>query len=383
MRNIKVLHIASFTGNIGDNASHNGFYNLLKFFLNINTLKINQLEIRKAYKNYILEDKLLWDSNFVNNVNQHDLTIIGGGNFFAPWIEESKTGTIFDLSKEQILKIKKPLIFNSIGFDPYYADYSDKTLKKFKKFIYNLNLNPNILVTVRNDGSFEHIENLINKKTAKKIFEVPDSGFFIKPLKSELKNFCKEDYIAINLAVDLLDKRFKNSEINYEEYLLELQIWILKVHNKYCNIKFIFIPHIYSDLNAITDLFKLLPDKLIRENILISPYLQGKDSEKIFDIYFNAKLVVGNRFHTSVCSISRSIPTIGLVTYRKLKDLYIKLDLEELLIDANKKDFSKGLFLLTDKILEDKKYYQKKYKQINNKLKEQASKFMKKIRITK
>lgn len=379
MKTLKLLHIASFTGNIGDNASHNGLYFLLKKYLKVSSLEIDELEIRKAYKNYIYEDKLLWNNNFVKNVNKHDLTVIGGGNFFAPWIEDSQTGTMFDLSKEQILQISKPLIFYSIGFDPYYADYTTNTLKKFEEFIDNLSLNPNILVAVRNDGSIEHIEKLINKNTSEKIFEVPDSGFFIKPLKSQLKNFCKENYIAINLAVDLLDKRFKNSEIDYCEYLEELRNWILEVHNNYKNIKFIFIPHIYSDYYAITDLFRLLPDKLIRENIMVSPYLEGKDSEKIFDIYFNAKLVIGNRFHTNVCSISRSIPTIGLVTYRKLRDLYNKLDLTELYVDANKKNFNKKLFRLTDEILKDQNLYQKRYKNIQKKLKQQASKFMKNL----
>lgn len=379
MKTLKILHIASFTGNIGDNASHNGLYFLLKKYLKVSTLKIDELEIRKAYKNYIYDDKLLWDNNFIKNVNQHDLTVIGGGNFFAPWIEDSKTGTMFDLSKEQILQIKKPLIFYSIGFDPYYADYTTNTLKKFEEFIDNLSLNPNILIAVRNDGSLEHIEELINKNTAKKIFEVPDSGFFIKPLKSELKNFCKEKYIAINLAVDLLEKRFKDSEINYEEYLQELKIWILDIHIKYKNIKFIFIPHIYSDYYAITDLFRLLPDKLIRENIMVSPYLEGKDSEKVFDIYFNAKLVIGNRFHTNVCSISQSVPTIGLVTYRKLKDLYKKLDLTEFYVDANKQNFNKKLFRLSEQILKDESLYQKKYKKIKKKLEQQVLEFMKNL----
>jgi len=370
MKKLEILHIASFSGNIGDNASHNGLYSLLKKYLEIDSLKIDELEIRKAYKNYNLDDKILWDEEFIINVNNHDLTVIGGGNFFAPWIEESKTGTMFDLSKEQILQMKKPLIFYSIGFDPYYGKYSKNTLKNFEKFINNLSLNPNILVAVRNDGSIEHIEKLINKNTANKIYEVPDSGFFIKRLDTELNNFCKDEYIAINLAVDGLEKRFSNSEIEYNEYLEELKKWFLKVNNKYKDIKFVFIPHIYSDLYAISDLLKLLPDKLIRENILVAPYLQGKNSEKIFNIYFNANLVIGNRFHTNVCSISQSVPTIGLVTYRKLKDLYLKLEIEDLMVDANKKDFSKRLYKLTKESLENRD--RNRYKIINKKLETQV-----------
>lgn len=58
---MNILHIASFSGNIGDNISHIGFENILSQ-LHIN-LDITRLEIRKFYNNYNLGDKRFFDQS--------------------------------------------------------------------------------------------------------------------------------------------------------------------------------------------------------------------------------------------------------------------------------------------------------------------------------
>lgn len=76
----KILHVASFVGNIGDNASHMGLHNILKSIVKI-PFTIDEMEIRRFYKNYNLPDKMMFDSQFVHLANCYDLLIIGGGWF--------------------------------------------------------------------------------------------------------------------------------------------------------------------------------------------------------------------------------------------------------------------------------------------------------------
>ena len=76
---MKILHVASFKGNIGDNASHMGFYKILK--LHLIDFKVKKIEIRKFYKNYKKSDALSFDDKFVESINNYDLCIIGGGGF--------------------------------------------------------------------------------------------------------------------------------------------------------------------------------------------------------------------------------------------------------------------------------------------------------------
>ena len=52
---MKILHIASFRGNIGDNASHLGFYSILDQV--IKNYSVERIEMRKFYKNYNGDDK--------------------------------------------------------------------------------------------------------------------------------------------------------------------------------------------------------------------------------------------------------------------------------------------------------------------------------------
>ena len=48
---MKILHIASFNGNIGDNAHHNGFRKNFSEIIGVRNLIWDELEIRKFYWN--------------------------------------------------------------------------------------------------------------------------------------------------------------------------------------------------------------------------------------------------------------------------------------------------------------------------------------------
>lgn len=371
MKKVRILHIASFTGNIGDNASHNGLYHLLKNYLKLD-INITTLEMRKAYLNYKEKDHWSWDKKLINKINSFDLTIIGGGNFFAPWIEDSSSGTTINLPLNLIDFIKKPVMFHSIGFDPYINKYTDNTIDKFSNFINKLTNNPNLIVAVRNDGSKKHLDKLVKKEISSKINQIPDTGFFIKLKNKVIEEFLKDKYIAINLAKDMINNRF-SSKFSYNNYLKELAKWLKWMENKYLDFKFVFVPHIYSDIEAINDLLKLLPDMFKRTKIIISPYLQNKNSENLFYIYKNAQFTIGNRFHTNVCSIGLSTPTIALVTYIKLNDLYKELNLKERVIIA------KELIKLTISTLENRNNISSKYIDICKELEIDAKLFLNKL----
>lgn len=55
---MKILHLASHTGNIGDNISHIGLHNILNQILG-NDYTMDNLEIRKSYNIYKNEFKRL------------------------------------------------------------------------------------------------------------------------------------------------------------------------------------------------------------------------------------------------------------------------------------------------------------------------------------
>ena len=77
---MKILHVASFKGNVGDNANHNGLRHKLASVLNV-PLDYDEIEIRRFYMKYDGPDKLKFDMKFAELANQYELVIIGVGNF--------------------------------------------------------------------------------------------------------------------------------------------------------------------------------------------------------------------------------------------------------------------------------------------------------------
>ena len=176
MRTIKILHVASFTGNIGDNASHLGLYNVLKTVLG-DRLDIEQVEIRRFYKKYSLADKMNFDLEFTQKANAKDLLILGGGGFLDYWVPNSETGTTFDMSDEILDKLIVPTLFVSVGCMPHQP-VPEGNIDKFHHFLQKVGSKKNMRIAVRNDGSILEIKRLFGSEFEGIITEILDNGFF-------------------------------------------------------------------------------------------------------------------------------------------------------------------------------------------------------------
>lgn len=353
---MKILQIASFDGNIGDIANHNGFRNsLIKKMGSIENIQFTNLEMRKFYKNW---NDLSFDENFVNYANEFDLVVFGGGGFFELKWEYSVTGTTINISNELLEKIKPPIIFNCIG-TTMAKGASKNTIKKFKNFIDYCIHSKKILFTVRNDGSLELIKTLYGDEYAKKVIKVPDGGFFIKPKEfhhSEIA-FSGENYIAVNIASDMPDIRFsgKNGLITKNEFILKFGEFINIILNKYENYRIVFIPHIFKDYELISEISNYIEDKLLRTRVSCAPCLNGTITDGLynFDLYKNAKLAIGMRYHANVCPIGMNVPTIGICTIEPHIKLYEDIGLSNRCIKANEIGFEKKLLSLTEYALKN------------------------------
>lgn len=327
-KRLKVLHLASFNGNIGDDANHQGFYK----YLNKNkefSFNIEELEIREFYwKNK------LFDNSFVELVNKYDLLIIGGGNFFELWVENSPTGTSISIELKLLKKINTPIIFNSVSVDPGQGA-SKNNINKFKNFI-NLLVQRDDFISIRNDGSKKSVIEHLGKKYLKYFNHTVDAGFFSDSYKPT-KYYKEKRYIAINIAYDMQDIRFKH--ITYIKFLDTFKKFINKFLKKNSSYEIVFVPHIFRDITFITDLLNILDDKTRRTKISVAPLLHGKNSFKeVMSVYKGAEFVLANRFHANVCSIGLNKKTIGLINYRQIKDLYKELKSDNY-VDISKKDF--------------------------------------------
>ncbi len=375
MKKLKILHLASFDGNVGDNANHKGSRAFLKKNLGYD-IEYTNLEIREFYWNV-----RKFDQEFVQFSNQHDVVMIGGGNYFELWVENSHTGTSLNLSREILEKIKSPIVFYALGCDAGQG-VPEENVSKFKKFLDYLNSSSKYLVSVRNDGSEDTIRDFLGERYLKNIYKVPDGGFF-----TEVEDFYHPELpdskkvIAVNLAGDMLDRRFgdngiDSSKISYEQFLKAFGSLINNQLKQDAEICIVFIPHIFKDIGVIADVLQNVEDRFRRNRITVAPYLHGKNAQEyIFDLYRKCNLVLGNRFHANVCSIGLGVPTIGLVNYPQIEKTYKELNISERTVRINEQGFEDRLNLLIIQSMTDQGNIKKNYREVKISLVDQIDKF--------
>lgn len=376
MKKLNVLHIASFNGNIGDNANHNGFRRKLDQFLNCE-VNYDEIEMREFYQSWNIRD--FNSKEFIEKCNEYDLLIIGGGNFFELKWDYSHTGTTVNLSNETLEKIDTPILFFGVGCD-IAKGVTESTINKFENFLNNITNSNKYLISVRNDGSYNTIQKLYGDKFSEKIHKVADGAFF---LKTQSFNFpeLNEDLksIGLNIVSDMKEIRFNEkieNGITYNDFIVGLSKVVNTFLEQNDDYQIILFPHIYSDLSAINELLERINDKLRRTRIVVAPCLTGKGSEEyIFGLYNECDFIMGMRFHSNVAAIAQNIPTIGLSSYKKIIDLYSEINLLERVVDVNKKGFEERLKSLIEETIEDSKKVKLKYEKVNEKISEQYANF--------
>ena len=322
---MKILHVASFRGNIGDNASHLGFYSILNRLSKNHS--IEKIEIRNFYKNCKNSDKRIFDKEFINYLNKFDITIIGGGGFLDYWVPGSQTGATFDIDPYLVSGIKKPTLFTSMGCNPQKS-VPDGNIEKFRRFLVEVSENEKTSIAVRNDGSLKAIEQDFGKEFLTDIVEILDHGFFYHPSHYG-PDLLHKDYVAINIVNDQLDMRSSLKGVGSKKSYLEQLKYIVIYVVTHLNLDILFVPHIYSDLKAISDFLEILDDSLIRKHITVAPCVQGDGgAEYIFSLYRNSKFVLGTRLHANICSIAMEKKSIGLAALDRVEYLYRSLEIE-------------------------------------------------------
>jgi polysaccharide pyruvyl transferase WcaK-like protein len=375
---INILHIASFNGNIGDNANHLGFRNTLNLLYPKFKFEFTEFEIRTTFR----KEGSFDNEGFVNLANQHDLVFFGGGNFFELWVDHSCNNTSVNIPLKRLKKIKIPIIFYALGFD-ISMGFSDKGISKFCSWLDYVIEREDFVLSLRNDGSLKTMQKTLPKKYHQYFKKIPDGGFFIhKLIESIHSKTSSNQLIGINIAGDMLDIRYDQSasSINYTSFLGEFTSMIHKLLEKNPHLKIKFFPHIYKDYKVINDILNIINEKYARERILVHHYASGDEfTLNTFQAYKECDLILGNRFHSNVCAISLSIPSIGLLNYSQIEYLYNDLNLDDRVVDIRKKGFS---ILLAQKIkdnLNRNHLIEKQYGHIVEKLHLELSFFLKKI----
>jgi FkbM family methyltransferase len=372
MKKLKIIQLASYRGNIGDNANITGTRRMLEVNLG-REIEYTSLE----YLEY--EPDPRWggkkfDEEFVKQVNQHDLLLLGGGGFFELAVDGSCSGTPLDIAPEIIDQIKIPIVFYALGFHVLYG-LTEERKEKFRRYLDFLFSRKNVLVSMRNDGSLQMVRKLYGDSYADKINVCPDGGFF-----TTVKDFFHPElpqskkFIALQLAGDGEKYRFKNGN-NSTGFLKKLAAVLRQVFQNY-DYQVVLIPHIPEDLKMIDKFLIELGPPYTRKNISVAPYLHGQEAQDyIFDLYSRAQLVIGMRFHANVCPIGLHVPSIGISTYEQIENLYQELGMPQRAVRPDDAKFEEKLLGLIAESLNNRSQIIEHYQRVNQNLKKQITDF--------
>ncbi len=342
---MRILHVASFLGNIGDNFNHYGTRKLLeKKFGKIDWVEI---EIRETFRK-----NFSFDKSFAKYCNEFDAVIFGGGNFFELWVDKSVNNTSADIAFEVIDLIRVPFYFYALGVDPGMG-ITEKGISKFIKWINYVKQKSNFYLSCRNDGAFKILKEIFPDEFYLNFQQLMDGGFLVDKDKLINKYNSKDcKYIGINIAGDMLDLRF-NKDISYSRFLELFSKNISLIIKNNSTYKILLIPHIFRDLKVINDLLEIVDDKYRRERIDVAPLFQGSDGMKrTVEEYQKCSIVLANRFHSNVIALILQKNVFGLYNYRQIKDLYNEINLENY-FDIRTEEGIIHLFKIISKFLKD------------------------------
>jgi polysaccharide pyruvyl transferase WcaK-like protein len=333
---MKVLHVASFRGNIGDNANHAGFRPWFEALAGM-PIEWSEFEIRNVYRK-----TRAFDDVFAAEANAADLVVIGGGNYFELWVENSPTGTSISIPGDVLDSIRTPIFFNALGVDDAQG-YSDETLTRFRAFLGRLLTSDQYLVSVRNDGAMAALKRHAAALPLDKILGLPDGGFFARHAASPV---AKPGFrVGINLAGDMLDQRFPGGESHtYQSFLAEMAEALAQLWRTHPTLQLVFFAHIFRDLAVCADLLALLPDQLRRDQVRVAAYDSGEAAAReVFGEYAACDAVLAMRFHSNVIPIGHGVPTVGLYCYDQIKRLYDELESPGNVLHVRRLGFSASL----------------------------------------
>lgn len=334
-RKLRVLHLASFAGNIGDLANHAGARRMLAERLGF-ALEFTDLEIREFYWK-----QRSFDDAFVDYANSFDLLIVGGGNYFELWVDHSATGTSIDITPERLAKLKVPTLFFALGVD-IGQGYSAQSVQRFNAFMATVLERRDLFACVRNDGSTLALREVLGDQTAARIPTMPDGGFFADPAGN-----CQADSgsgrIGINIAGDMLERRFDRG-LDTEAFLRELADACCGLMDAKLGLCIDLMPHIWRDSALIAKLLPMIPDPYLRRRVAVGRLEPSETGLAGFlQSYRGFDLVLGMRFHANVCPIGMGVPARGLLNYPQVERLYEEIGMSNRLIDVRDAGFGTRL----------------------------------------
>lgn len=254
--------------------------------------------------------------DLINQINQTDVLVIGGGGLFLPDTNKNKiSGWQWAISEELLEKIHIPIIIYSVGYNYFIGQ------KNTELFIHSLNAitRKAIFIGLRNYGSIEAVKGLLNEDLRDKICYQPCTTVLAKQFVPTEKCFKtkKKRIIAVNMAFDRSESRFGLCK---ENILTSVAKAISEISKKGFHI--VYVAHCDADLQFLLYLDREQVKYKVKNFTQCLP-------KQIYSFYQKTECTIGMRGHAQMIpyGLGRKIITLG--THNKMKWFLEDVNMEE------------------------------------------------------
>ena len=372
---MKILHLAVHNGwpekeegGTGPNAGDTALNPLIQrlFSKSFNNIFFENRQVWQLVSN---KDILDWNQNF-------DYILIGGGGLFLndqPGLDQELSGWTWQISLENLKKIKIPFIVFSVGFNKFYGGKDFSNI--FWESIFYIYKN-SIFFSLRNNGSIFRINegfmknNLITDPN-KKIYFQPCQSLIYQNIKNEFKEtLLEKSYkspfkISINFAFDRIEQRVKYSNDFLQEQLFLFINNLLMNKDLIGNIT--LLKHKEIDRLSYKYMHKLLDMHSEKFKVIDVSYFT---TEEIYDTYSKFDFALGMRGHGIMIPLGAGVIPYSLISHPKLmyliNDLGIK-NIKDVSTDISENIDYQELSKSFEKFLKNKESIINNYKKgLNN-----------------
>jgi polysaccharide pyruvyl transferase WcaK-like protein len=327
LRRFGALHLASFVGNLGDNAMHDGEYRTRAADLPF-PLDHRACEVR----DFIHWRARSFDESFLAEAKQADVLIVGGFSLFQLWRDTTVSGTYLDVTSEFFARLPCPVWFHGLGCDATRG-VNALAVERTRAFLDELLPLEKFRFSLRNDGSVDLIREHLGAAYADAMAIVPDGGLFAEPEGPAQPGLSPGSrFIAVNLAGDMPDKRYRSADGAdlTERFAQQIADGLEALMQEDPDLHCVFVPHIYSDFQPISSVLEAFDDRLRRRRVLVAGLAQGDAGwSASFDLYRQASAVISMRYHASLSSIGFGTPVRGISTHHKVEGQFAAYGLSE------------------------------------------------------
>ena len=370
---LRLLHLANHhSTNIGNGALISG----TEYTLREDFSRSVQFEA-EPWDDYNFVSEKRFDRSFVERVNAHDSLLVGAAIAINGRRYLHNAGMRLDLPLSLWPELRRPVVFYGISYRcwPGQRFYH---LDKFKEVLTYLLSAPNVLLSLRNDGTKAWLEKKIGHPLTG-VEEIPDPALFVETrlaFHPQLVPGKKNIIFALNNEDEVfrfggvpreLAWRLLGNHLE-EATLVKLWQWIpdwrarrrrlvkrlaaaIEKIAAQSDANFILCPHYLDDFKIIGELFDELPPAVAHQNTVSFGLVKVPHSAYFYDLYAKADLAISMRVHSMSPSIGVGTPMIALSTQPRLDEFMMDAGLEGHLLNTFDPDLTEKLVGLANKIL--------------------------------